>query len=627
MESFVRPKLRVRRRDWNHHHRDGWGYVVREMLEKHFHSDDGLTECIASVEDEIVRISTSGSTLESSPFCRPWVGFVHQAVNTSYEDFPDLRRLVASPLFQRALIQCQGLFVLSSVNKAYLTIPREDFLAVNVCFCPYPAVPVPSRYRFSFEKFCENEPRRVVMIGRYLRKFQDIYDLPVPMGFQKYLLKPFDDERWDRLQLHIAVNETVKCVERQPSDNYDDLLSQSLVFLSLSDAAACTTVVECIARCTPLLVNRLPALEEYLGVEYPLFYESLNEAARLLTLDKIERTHRYLATMPKRRFVEPDSFLRAISNSAIYRSLPSSETSSRCDITVILCSYKRVDSMDEILRRLWCQDFAGSFEIIVWNNNSSTQSRLSALCQSYRSEKRRSVKLIHSSENYYCIVRQAIAHLMNGTTLVTCDDDVLPEPTYLSKFYAKYERYGESAALCCRGHIFRNHALDDVDPARFWTRQCESKIFCDETRDDVQVHFLHGCACLIPRRVLLRVLEYPMPDAEFALIDDYWLSFVVSHHLGYPIWKIQGSTMFTMTASAVAPDCAMALNPDVVEQRIKFYVYHMKEGWPGEKKKHADKRNREGRQVDVFEYEPTPKNRAIEAEVHQYQPLPDQYSF
>ena len=118
-----------------------------------------------------------------------------------------------------------------------------------------------------------------------------------------------------------------------------------------------------------------------------------------------------------------------------------------------------------------------------------------------------------------------------------------------------------------------------------------------------------------------------MPDAEFALIDDYWLSFVVSHHLGYPIWKIQGSTMFTMTASAVAPDCAMALNPDVVEQRIKFYVYHMKEGWPGEKKKHADKRNREGRQVDVFEYEPTPKNRAIEAEVHQYQPLPDQYSF
>ena len=110
------------------------------------------------------------------------------------------------------------------------------------------------------------------MIGRYLRKFQDIYDLPVPMGFQTYLLKLFDDERCNRLQLRIAVNETVNCVERQPSDNCDDLLSQSLVFLSL-------TVVECIAR-TPSLVNRLPDLEEYLGVEYPLFYKSLNEAAR-----------------------------------------------------------------------------------------------------------------------------------------------------------------------------------------------------------------------------------------------------------------------------------------------------------------------------------------------------------
>ena len=40
---------------------------------------------------------------------------VHQAVNTSYEDFPDLRRLVASPFFQQALIQGQGLFVSSSV--------------------------------------------------------------------------------------------------------------------------------------------------------------------------------------------------------------------------------------------------------------------------------------------------------------------------------------------------------------------------------------------------------------------------------------------------------------------------------------------------------------------------------
>eukprot|EP00118_Oscarella_pearsei_P012213 m.88071 g.88071 ORF g.88071 m.88071 type:complete len:625 (+) comp36558_c0_seq6:495-2369(+) len=623
MEHLVR-KLNVRTHGWPHHHRDGWGYVTREVLEKHLHIEGGI-ECITAVEDEIFLLSNSSSSLQGTPFSRPWVGFIHQVPVTLYKDFPDLSRLVGSPLFIDSLTTCLGLFVLSKESKTYL----RGHLDVPVCSCLYPAVPSASQNRFSLAKFQKNQPKRVVMIGHYLRRFHDLCDLSVPVGFQKYLLKPFsrDNSKWNDLQLQL--NSTVKFLERQPEENYEKLLSQCVVFLSLADAAACTTVVECMCRATPLLVNRLPALEEYLGFDYPLFYETLDEASQLITFDKIKQAHQYLVDLSTKSRIEPASFLRAITNSAIFRSLPNPQGNDmtflrRCDVTVLICSYKRTDTMKQILDGFCCQDFHGSFEVIVWNNNASTQAELSSLFQSYHDEGRLNVKLCQSNENYFCIVRQAIAHLMTGAVLVTCDDDVFPEPSYLTMFYARHKAYGESAALCCRGHVFRDHMLDVADPGRFWSHHEGQRIFYDETKKDIQVHFLHGGSCLIPSHMLHEVLEYAMPQPEFALVDDYWLSFVISHYLRHPIWKIRANSMFTMTESAADPDIALAFNAEVREQRTNFYVYHMKQGWP---KSCLNKKMEKPRIVtSVAKRDATAIYAPDVSTTGTYQPLPDQYS-
>jgi hypothetical protein len=61
------------------------------------------------------------------------------------------------------------------------------------------------------------------------------------------------------------------------------------------DASAANTVIECIVRRTPLVVNRIPAVEEYIGREYPLFYNTLEEANAILNdLDLLELGHKYL---------------------------------------------------------------------------------------------------------------------------------------------------------------------------------------------------------------------------------------------------------------------------------------------------------------------------------------------
>lgn len=42
--------------------------------------------------------------------------------------------------------------------------------------------------------------------------------------------------------------------------------------MNLIDASAVNTVIECIIRNTPLIVNRRPAIVEILGDDYPLYY-------------------------------------------------------------------------------------------------------------------------------------------------------------------------------------------------------------------------------------------------------------------------------------------------------------------------------------------------------------------
>ena len=72
-------------------------------------------------------------------------------------------------------------------------------------------------------------------------------------------------------------------------------MSRSVVFLDLYDAIANNAVVECISRQTPILVNPIDSVVEYLGKDYPFYYYSLDEAAEKLEDDDlIQETSDYL---------------------------------------------------------------------------------------------------------------------------------------------------------------------------------------------------------------------------------------------------------------------------------------------------------------------------------------------
>jgi hypothetical protein len=542
------------------HHRGGWKFVC-SLTAEHLHCEDGVL-FIGSVEDEVA---------EHRIIVEPWVGFIHQVPKHSLRWFPDLERLLKDEYWKASAQNCLGLFVLSSYVKDYL---ESAGCQIPIARVFYPAEP--TERLFSLERYLARSPRRIVSGGEFLRNFQPFYDLKAP-GFAKQLLV-HEGFKWES----IVQNESVTQLGRITDDEYDSLLEESVFFLNLYDAPANTTVIECLVRNTPLLINRLPGVVEYLGEDYPFYYSSIEEAeAKLQQPALIQETVEYLSRSPMKTALTGEAYLATLQNSAIYRSLPVPASQPvalrRYDVSLVICSYKRVYNMDALLKAFTEQDFGGTFEVIIWNNNYEARQEIDDLYEKYKEQLE--LKVIHSTENFYCVVRLAMANLIRSEFILICDDDVKPLPTYVTTFMEKAKEYGPNSVLCCRGHVFKPHALNEEEPQRFWT-DYEHLNFFDETKSDRQIHFLHADNCLIPKHVMQRALAQPMEHYEYWLIDDYWLSFVFSHILKVPIWKIRATEALSFTECADDPLIALYHNPKVIEQRINFYIYHMRQGWP-----------------------------------------------
>lgn len=562
-----RAKLRVDTTRLWRHHRAGWDAAVG-VLGETLHTDDGV-RFLSSVEETMY----AGEVVTE-----PWVGFVHEAPHHR-KRFPDLDRLLSIDTWRASIRACLGLWTLTDYQRRFL---RLRGVSVPISRVTYPTIGVAPRFDFSaFERRTE---RPLLFIGEYLRRPDSLSALSAP-GYRKILLGEslWTDDRDERDRLAaVRADDEITLLDRVPDAEYDRYLAEGVVFLDVEDAVASTTVVECIARATPLLVNKVGALPEYLGDDYPFYYDDLDEAAAKLADDElIASTVNHLRRSRAREELSYGAFVEAVENTAVYRMLPvprSQETDfPTFDVTVMVISHSRTADLAEVLSRLGKQDFDGTVEFLVWNNNPAEAAAVEDAARTLRQT--RNVKIVHSSENYYCIVRLAAATLMRSEALLICDDDVLAEPSYISTFVSAYQRLGPHAAICARGNVLLPHALDEDRPEATWGTG-ENVVFFDESAEERLVHYMHADACLIPRGLLQAAAAVPMPRADVALVDDYWLSYVLSDTLGVPLWKIRCEFAYSYSASSELPGVALYRRPRVREELVNTYVHHMMKGWP-----------------------------------------------
>jgi hypothetical protein len=175
---------------------------------------------------------------------------------------------------------------------------------------------------FTMDAFIKNENKILIQIGQQLRKMTSIYFLNSLPCNKLWLTgtKKFDyvsnllDKELEYLNLdknNMSTN--IKMHYTETFEEYDNLLTQNLVFVDLFDAAANNTVLECIIRNTPLIINKIEGVVDYLGPDYPLYFNDLSEVPSLVDGQKILQAHEYLKQMDKTQFTM-ETFLNGLFN-------------------------------------------------------------------------------------------------------------------------------------------------------------------------------------------------------------------------------------------------------------------------------------------------------------------------
>lgn len=262
------------------------------------------------------------------PYRRDWVGFVHNPPG-----IPDWHEYLSAPqhilglsVWRESLPACRGLFTFSETMREWLA----SRLPVPVGALIHPTESTGRLFRL--DQFLSLDQPRIVQIGAWLRRINSIALLGVTRLRKTCLIPRPDGATYleslvRREQTHdpsarAADWSSVEVIQHLDPEAFDDLLSCSVVFLDLYDTVVNNTVIECIVRGTPLVCNRLPALVELLGEDYPLFFSTLEEAAgKAEDLRLIRAAAEHLAALSKDPFTSA-YFARSLANSAIYRGLP-----------------------------------------------------------------------------------------------------------------------------------------------------------------------------------------------------------------------------------------------------------------------------------------------------------------
>lgn len=279
-------------------HRSGWPYAFSSL--QPLAHEGGVI-----FDDFIEQIFCYGP--ESYDHRRPWVGVFHHPPN-----MPPFMRSehVPAVMFQTEAWKRSRPFLVGAIA---LSTYLADYLRVVL---GVPAFPVkhPSEIpetRWEPDRYLANPRKHVIQVGWYLKNTQLMYQFPEPRDHRRMRLLSTDGHIND-YDLKVARHwrsigtrgrsDPSRVIEqcRVSADRYDQLLAENLVAIELLDASANNVVIECIARNTPILVNRHPAAMEYLTEGYPLYFSDPAEIPGMLTTDRILEAHDYLKCMDKR---------------------------------------------------------------------------------------------------------------------------------------------------------------------------------------------------------------------------------------------------------------------------------------------------------------------------------------
>lgn len=336
-------------------HRSGWQYIIDNLVTTITSQVQNLKQNSLIIDmyvDKTFHWNKSFYVQKNIvPYTSAWIGFIHHTYSY-YNNHYNCDVLFRDPEFIASLHHCKCLIVMSkylqrniknSIQKLIDDGLLSEAVTVEVVYHPSEV----TKTVFDWNIFTANDNKQVVQIGNWLRDVHAIYQLELPPTSEiqtKVVLKNKNSDNYlppldllDSLfqvfntkgrqlvnnnvldickitfqNMHVKglyeyivkIENSVTIMEYVDNEEYDELLSKNVVFIKLIDASAVNTIVECILRNTPILVNPIEPVVETLGVGYPLYYNDTFEASSMLTdLNRIQRAHEYLKKMNKTPFL------------------------------------------------------------------------------------------------------------------------------------------------------------------------------------------------------------------------------------------------------------------------------------------------------------------------------------
>lgn len=285
-------------------HRGGWKSVLHSLKENNFYNDSSTYDFFDIIEFKFMWNEDKNFVCKNK-----WAGLIHCTPKTpDFLNMSNIQNLFHNKYFIESLKTCKFIVTFNKYVTNYLKNTFVDLkISVPLYTLKHP-VDTENIILFDYNNFITNNDKKILQIGQQLRKMSSIYLLDI-VNFKKIWLT--GTKNFNRCKeilnneiffLNIDKNNFKGSVELHYTNTfqeYDELLSKNIVFIDLFDAAANNTILECIIRNTPIIVNKLTPIFEYLPEDYPLYFNCLDEIPNLLTNKKLLDAHNYLTKMDK----------------------------------------------------------------------------------------------------------------------------------------------------------------------------------------------------------------------------------------------------------------------------------------------------------------------------------------
>jgi hypothetical protein len=299
-------------------HRGGWNLVIKYGIENNIISTNR--------EKDIIFIDCCEKYFlwdKNPPLQSKWIGILHTTpkVPNFLKDILALNKTLVNKSFKLSLSNCVALITLTKYQKEYTEkwLFNKGSYVPNIIDLKHPISTLTSE--FNLDSFINQSKYNIVLLGQQLRKITDLlYIEKTDIINNKVWLSGIKDEnvRYNIVKKEITgrnlpeqyLNEfftTIILPYLNSFEEYDKLIQSSIIILPLYDAAANNSVLECIISNTPFFVEKNKGTEEYLGNDYPLFFNEIHEinaiiANKSILIQKYAEAHKYLKNIDKAQF-------------------------------------------------------------------------------------------------------------------------------------------------------------------------------------------------------------------------------------------------------------------------------------------------------------------------------------